>query len=412
MVQILQATLGLTIFLAFAFLLSKRRADIPWKYIVVAIACQFITAAVFIHITWARQFLGVVTFAAKGLEKANQKSTEFLFGYVGSGDLPFEVIQGSSTFIFAFQVLPVIMIIGALSALLWHWRILGTVVSAGAWFVKKLLGVSGPVGFASVANAFLGMIEAPLLIKPYLAKMSPQELFMVMSVGMSTIAGGTAIIISSIVSVDPQAFGNVVTATLMNVPGALAFSMILFPPAENAASENESTVNIKSPYRSSMDALVTGTADGVKIFVNVVSLLIVFIALVAMIDGILSIVIPELTLVTLMGYALTPVTWLLGISSDETLKAAEILGYKVAVNELVAYTYLAESFGSLSAHTHVVLTFALCGFGNFGSLAIMIGGISAMAPNRRDEIIAFGGWSFLVAFLTNCTTAAIASIVI
>lgn len=411
MAQILQATLGLTLFLAFAFLLSKEKNRIPWRYVAIAISCQFVTAGIFLHIAWARQFLGVVTFAAKGLEKANQKSTEFLFGYIGSGDIPFEVIPGTSTFIFVFQVLPVIMIVGALSALLWHWRILGAVVSAGAWIVRKLLGVSGPVGFASVANAFLGMIEAPLLIKPYLAKMSSQELFMVMSVGMSTIAGGTAIIISSIVSADTQAFGNVVTATLMNVPGALAFSMILFPPNKSGVSVSEASVSIKSPYRSSMDALVTGTADGVKIFVNVVSLLVVFIALVAMVDGMLALLHPELSLAALMGYALMPVTWLLGISPDETHRAAEILGYKVAVNELVAYTYLAESFGTLSAHTHVVLTFALCGFGNFGSLAIMLGGISAMAPDRRDEIISFGGWAFLVAFLTNCVTAAIASIV-
>ena len=408
--QTLQALLGLAILLGVAALLSRQRHHIPWRYVAAAIVGQVLVAATFLHVDWARQFLGLVTYLAKTLEKSTQRATEFVFGYVGSGPLPFETLPGSSTFIFAFQVLPVIMVIGALSALLWHWRVLGIVVSAGAWLVRKTLGVSGPVGFASVANAFLGMIESPLLIKPYLSRLPPNELFAVMAVGMSTVAGGTAVIISGIVANDPNAFGNVITATLMNVPGALAFALILFPPKESAAGFAES-VKIDSPYRSSMDALVTGTADGVKIFVNVVSLLIVFIALVAMIDLFLGAAYSGLTLSRIMGYVLSPVTWLLGIDASEVFAAAEILGTKVAVNELVAYSLLADSLGALSAHTHFVLTFALCGFGNFGSLAIMIGGVSAMAPERRDEIIRFGLWALLVAFFTNCATAAIASIV-
>ncbi len=408
--HIVQASLGLLVLLGVATLLSRDRKRIPWKYIAIAITGQVITAALFLHVPAARQVLVVVTFLAKALERATQQSTQFVLGYVGSGPLPFEVIPGSSTFVFAFQVLPVIMVIGALSALLWHWRIFGLVVSVGAWFAKKTLGVSGPVGFASVANAFLGMIEAPLLIKPYLARMAPNDLFIVMAVGMSTIAGGTAVIISGIVSEDPAAFGNVITATLMNVPGAIAFSLILFPPLAKTGDE-QVDVSLTSPYRSSMDALVTGTADGVKIFVNVVSLLIVFIALVALIDGLLDMINDNLSLATIFGYVLAPVTWLLGIDSTEVFKAAEILGTKIAVNELVAYTYLAESYGTLTPHTHLVLTFALCGFGNFGSLAIMIGGVSAMAPERREEIIKFGLWALLAAFLTNCATAAIASVV-
>ncbi|MGB5630369.1 MAG: nucleoside transporter C-terminal domain-containing protein [Woeseiaceae bacterium] len=405
-----QAFIGIAILVAIGFAASRNRTHIPWRFVGIAILGQALTGAFFLHAEWARQFLGGVTSFANVLEKATHKATSFVFGYVGSTDLPFEVIPGSSTFIFAFQVLPVIMVIGALSALLWHWRVLGLVVSAGAWFARKTLGVSPPVGFSAVANAFLGMIESPLLIKPYLSKLATHELFMVMSVGMSTVAGGTAVIIAGIVSKDPEAFGNVITATLMNVPGAIAFSLLILPPKEESQLATES-VAIESHYRSSMDALVTGTADGVKIFVNVISLLIVFITLVALIDLTLSSFVPDLSLARIMGYVLAPVTWLLGIEASEMFKAAEILGTKVAVNELVAYTYLADSYGTLSAHTHFVLTFALCGFGNFGSLAIMIGGISAMAPERREEIVRYGLWSLLVAFLTNCTTAALASII-
>ena len=286
---------------------------------------------------------------------------------------------------------------------------MGRIVAVGAWLARKTLGVSSPVGFAAVANAFLGMIEAPLLIKPYLSRISSTELFIVMAVGMSTIAGGTAVIINGILGSDTAAFANVVTATLMNVPGAIALSMILFPVVNGETSMSES-VSIASPYRSTMDALVTGTADGVKIFVNVVSLLIVFITLVALIDGSLGLLPGEWTLAKIMGYLLAPIAWLIGIPFAEMLEAAAILGTKVAVNELVAYTTLADSYGQFSDRTHYILTFALCGFGNFGSLAIMIGGISAMAPGRRDEIIRYGLWALVVAFMTNCLTAAIASL--
>ena len=410
MMQTMQALLGIGVIVAVAALLSRRRGGIPWRAVAIAIAGQAALGALFLHVEWARRFLGFVTYVARVLEQSTLEATGFVFGYVGGGELPFDVLPGSSSFVFAFQILPVILVVGALSALLLHWRVLGPVVSAGAWVLRKTIGVSAPVGFAAVANAFLGMIEAPLLIKPFLGRLTRNELFMVMVGGMSTIAGGTAVIISGIVAEDPRMFGNVITATLMNVPGAIAIAMILLPPDAGAIGV-ESGVRIDSPHRSSMAALVTGTADGVKIFINVVSLLVVFIAIVTMIDALLGLIHDELSLTRILGVALAPVTWLMGIGAGEAVAAAEILGAKVAVNELVAYTDLAGSLGTLSPHTHFVLTFALCGFGNFGSLAIMIGGLSAMAPERRDEIIALGLWALLAAFLTNCMTAGIASVI-
>ncbi|MDH5622823.1 MAG: nucleoside:proton symporter [Gammaproteobacteria bacterium] len=405
----LQAILGIGAVLAVATLLSRARRKISWKVVGIALTGQAATGALFLHVDWAKQFLVYVTVFANSIAAATKKATAFVFGYVGNAELPFEQVPGTSTFIFAFQVLPVIMVIGALSAMLWHWRVLGSIVAVGAWLARKTLGVSSPVGFAAVANAFLGMIEAPLLIKPYLSRISSSELFAVMAVGMSTIAGGTAVIISGIMHTDPAAFANLVTATLMNVPGALALSLMLFP-AINGDTRSDEVVSIETPYRSTMDALVAGTADGVKIFVNVVSLLIVFVTLVALIDGLLGLFPGELSLARILGYVLSPVAWLMGIPQAEVLDGASILGTKVAVNELVAYSALAESYGQLTDRTHFILTFALCGFGNLGSLAIMIGGVSAMAPERRDEIIRFGMWALLVAFMTNCLTAAIASL--
>lgn len=407
----LQGLIGIAVVLGAAALLSRARSSIAWRIVAIAVAGQFLTGALFLHLPWARQFLVYVTWVAKAIEAATRKATAFVFGWVGNAELPFEVVPGKSTFIFAFQVLPVIMVVGALSAMLWHWRVLGSIVAVGAWLAKKTLRVSSPVGFAAVANAFLGMIEAPLLIKPYLSRISSAELFTVMAVGLATIAGGTAVIIAGIMRMDPAAFANTVTATLMNVPGAVALSLMLFPVAKGAAHATEA-VRIDSPYRSTMDALVAGTGDGVKIFVNVVSLLIVFVTLVALIDNLLALLPGDPSLASLLGLLLAPLAWAIGLPAAEALQAASILGTKVAVNELVAYAALADSFGELSARTHVILTFALCGFGNLGSLAIMIGGISAMAPERRDEIIRYGFWALLVGFMTNCLTASIVSLLI
>ena len=408
MMQLFQTFLGIGVIVLTAVLLSRSRSDIPWRAVGIAFAGQAALGALFLHVEWASRLLGVVTYLAKVLEQSTVKATAFVFGYVGGGEVPFEVLPGSSSFVFAFQILPVILVVGAISALLLHWRVLGPVVSTGAWVLRRTVGVNSPVGFAAVANAFLGMIEAPLLIKPYLARMHPNELFAVMAVGMSTVAGGTAVVISQIVADDPRIFENVITATLMNVPGAIGMAIILFPAIPETAGGGMD-VRIESPYRSSMEALVTGTADGAKIFLHVVSLLIVFIALVAMIDALLGLIHDELSLTKILGVIFAPITWLLGIGAQEAIAAGEILGAKVAVNELVAYAALADSRGELSAHTQFVLTFALCGFGNFGSVAILIGGLSAMAPGRFKEIVGFGLWALAAAFLTNCMTAAIAS---
>lgn len=390
-------------------MISRRRSAISWRTVGLALALQGVIGALFLAMPGAQRILGAVTFAAQGLAAASAEATRFVFGFVGGGPMPFEITPGVSTFIFAFQVLPVILVVGALSALLWHWRVLGWVVALGAWILRKLLGVSSPVGFAAVANAFLGMIEAPLLIKPYLARLTRSELLMVMSVGMSTIAGGTAIIVSTLLQSDDTSFGFLVTATLMNVPGALALAFLIFPDQAKSDPGEDIEVRIDSPYRSTMDALTAGTADGVKIYINVVSLLIVFLALVAIVNGLLGVLPGGLSLQSILGWLMTPVVWLIGIPVQDLHLAGSLLGTKVAVNELVAYSALAENAVNLTEGSYLTLLFALCGFGNFGSLAILIGGLSAMAPDRRDEIIELGFWSLGIAFMTNCLTAAVAT---
>lgn len=406
---VFQAILGVAVFLGCAVLTSRHRGGIRWRRAAIALVAQFLIAAVFLHSAAAKSVLSGVTKLAKILESSTREGTRFVFGYLGGGELPFAISADSTTFIFAFQVLPIIIVVGALSALLWHWRILKVLVKPVAWVVQRGLGVSSPVGFVAVSNIFLSMIEAPMLIKPYLEKLTVAELFALMTVGLSTVAGGTLIVISAILSADELAFGHVVTATLMNVPGAIAMAHCIFPWGAESRQPTD-TVNVQTPYRSSMDALLTGTADGGRVFLNVVALLIVFISLMAMLNACLGLLVPGLTLVDLLAWPAAPFVWLMGIPMDELLAAGGILGTKIAVNELVAYTLLAESFATLTYPTGFTLSFALCGFGNIGSLAILIGGLTAMAPERRDDILRWSPLALWAAFLTNCMTGAVAFI--
>lgn len=400
--------MGILVFAGLAFVCSRSRQSVGWRFVGLAIAAQFAVAALFLHVGVAKTLLSGLTRVAKLLEDSTKQATSFVFGYVGGAELPFEVGVGASTFVFAFQILPIIIVVGALSALLWHWRVLNALITPVAWIVRRTLGVSGPVGFVAVANAFLSMLEGPMLIKPYLSGLKEHELFAVMTVGLSTVAGGTLIVISSILSVDDGAFGHVVTATLMNVLGAIAVSRLMFP---GDSADSAHRVVVTTPYRSSMDALVAGTADGGKVFLNVVALLIVFMSLMAMINSGLGLLWSGLSLQQVLAWPAAPFVWLMGMPSDEVLQAGAILGTKVAINEIVAYSLLAEGYSSLSPSTAFTLTFALCGFGNIGSLAILIGGLTAMAPDRRAEILRWSPLALLAALLTNGLTASIAFIV-
>ena len=405
---VLQAVMGVLVFAALAFACSRSRQVVRWRFVGLAVATQFAVAALFLHVGVAKALLSGLTQVAKLLEDSTRQATSFVFGYVGGAEAPFEIGAGASTFVFAFQVLPIIIVVGALSALLWHWRVLNAVIAPVAWIVRRTLGVSGPVGFVAVANAFLSMLEGPMLIKPYLSRLKEHELFAVMTVGLSTVAGGTLIVISSILAVDEQAFGHVVTATLMNVFGAIAVSHLMFP---GDSADPADRVVVTTPHRSSMDALVAGTADGGRVFLNVVALLIVFMSLMALINSGLGLLHSGLSLEQVLAWPAAPFVWLMGMPLEEVLHAGGILGTKVAINEIVAYSLLAESYSSLSAPTAFTLTFALCGFGNIGSLGILIGGLTAMAPERRADILRWSPLALWAALLANGLTASIAFIV-
>jgi CNT family concentrative nucleoside transporter len=290
---------------------------------------------------------------------------------------------------FAFQILPLVIVISALAALLWHWRILPVVVGAFAWGLRKTLGIGGAVGLGSAATIFLGMIEAPLLIRPYLAKLSRAELFMLFSVGLATVAGTVFVLYATILQpVIPGALGHILVASFMSLPAALMLARVMIP----GASETEVHVAPEFAYRSSMDAIARGTEDGLKLWLNIVAMLLVIVALVALADIILSHA-PDvsgapLTVERIFGWIFAPVVWLFGIPWNEAATAGSLMGEKTVLNEFVAYLGLAHlPAGALDPRSRLIMLYAMCGFANLGSVGIMIAGVGSLVPERRNEIV-------------------------
>ena len=346
------------------------------------------------------------------LQQATQEGTSFLLGYLGGGELPFEAKSGSSAFILAFQALPLVLVISALSAMLYYWRILPAIVRGFAWCLRKTLGIGGTAGVSTAANVFVGMVEAPLLVRPYLAKASRSDLFVIMVAGMATIAGTVMVLYATILSAAvPDALGHILTASLINAPGAILMARLLVPPAPDAEIDAD-TVALPRTAASSIDAVTQGTLEGVKLLINVTAMLVVMVALVSLVNAMLGLL-PDiaggaLTLQRMFGWVLAPAAWLIGIPWEQAQTAGGLLGVKVVLNEFLAYADLAKlGEESLSSRSRLILTYALCGFANFGSLGIMIGGLGTLAPERRAEIAALGLKSVLAGMMTTLLTGAI-----
>lgn len=413
--HVLQALLGIAVFLGIAWLLSENRRRVPVRAVLVGLLAQALIAWAMLRAPLLQAFFASITRGVELLHSATQTGTSFAFGYLAGGTLPFPVRDGGNTFIFAIQSLPMVLTIGALSALLWHWRVLMYAVRGAGWVVQRLFGVSGPVGVSNAACVFLGMVEAPLLVRPYIAGLSRSDLFVVMTGGMAVIAGSTMVLIASILQPRmPNAFPHLLIASLINAPMAISVARLMMP-GEGILDPGPS-VELRSPYRGALDALMTGTVDAVKLLANVIGLLIVVVALITLLNLILALV-PHtggpLTIQGMLGYVLQPVPWLMGIDWNEALPAASLLATKLVVNELFAYSDLMSlPAGTLSPHAVTVLTYALCSFGNLASLAIMTGALGTMAPSRMAEIVAIGPKSIVAAFLTTSISGAMVTLVV
>jgi CNT family concentrative nucleoside transporter len=409
----LQSALGIVCFIAVSWALSEDRGRIPWRTLLTGIALQFILAALLLWLPAFRQTFIGLNELLQALEQATQSGTAFVFGYLAGGDLPFTETGAGSSFILAFRALPLILLVSALSALLFYWRILPMIVRALSWLLQKALGIGGALALGSITNIFVGMVEAPLFIRPYLKELNRNELFTLMTTGMATIAGTVMVLYASILrEAIPDAMGHLLVASLISAPAAIVIAQALIPPTGRATAGE-----LVPPQRaeSSMDAITRGTLQGVELLINITALLVVMIALVSLANLFIGLL-PDVggsavTLQRLLGWLLAPLAWLMGLPWDQALTGGSLLGTKIVLNELLAYLDLAGlPDGQLDTRSRLIMIYALCGFANFGSLGIMIGGLGTMVPERRSEITALGIRSIAAGTLATCMTGALIGI--
>jgi concentrative nucleoside transporter, CNT family len=395
----IQAIAGIAGLVAAAWLLSERRREVPWRAVLAGLALQLALAVVFLKVRGVKEAFFKLNDALLVLEQATQAGTGLVFGYLGGGPLPFPVSDPAATFVLAFRALPLVLLISALSALLFYWRVLPAIVRLLSLALEKLMRVGGVVGLSTAANVFVGMVEAPIFVRPYLARVSRGELFAIMVGGMASIAGTVLFLYGTILRPTmPDAVAHLLIASILSAPAALVIAFLMVPPHGDSTGGR---LELVSGASSSMDALTRGTLEGAQLLVNIVAMLVVFVALVALVN----LLIAPYTLQQGLGWALAPLAWLAGIPWSEARIAGALLGTKTVINELVAYIELSK-LTELSERSRLLLIYALCGFANFGSLGIMIGGLGTLCPERRAEVIALGLKSILAGTLATCLTAA------
>lgn len=417
----LQSMLGIALLPFAAWLLSENRRAAPPKallrFVLVGLAAQFVIAAVLLGLPQSRFVFEALAGAVRALQEATLVGVRFVFGYLGGGPVPYPEASPANGFILAFRALPLILVMSVLSRLLYHWGILPIIVRGVAAVLRRVLGVSGPLGIAAAAKVFLGMVEAPLLIRPYLARLGRGELFALMTVGMATVAGTVFALYAAILEPSvPGAAGHVLTASVMNVPAALVIARLMVPSGY-AAADATAEMDLGPRPASSMEAIAQGTADGLKLLAYVVAMLIVMVALVALansaLGGIGRMVGLTLTFEKIVGWAAAPLAFIIGIPWAEAGTGGSLIGMKVVLNELLAYLHLTQlPEGALSPRSRTIMTYALCGFANLGSLGILVGGLSSMAPERRPEIAELGMRALLGGVMATLLTASVVGVIL
>ncbi len=407
---VLHGLFGITILLATAAACSENFRAIPLRVVVAGVLTQIALALLLLKFPPAVSLILLVSRAVDALQRATEQGSAFVFGYLAGGPLPFTESAIGTSYILALRAFPLVLTISALAALLLYWGVLQRLVGALTWLLRRTFGIGGALGIGAVVHVFVGMVEAPLLIRPWLRTMGRGELFALMSCGMAGIAGTVMVIYTSLLaSVVPEAFNNILVASVIGTPAALAIAAIMVPFRPHAGEVAELVV--EHPAAGALDAIVRGTSDGVAVLVSLIALLIVSIAFVALLNEMLSLL-PSimgapLTLQRLIGWLFWPLLGAIGIPVADLPTAATLMGTKTALNEFVAYIDLGKlPPDALSPRARLMMTYALCGFANFGSLGIMIGGMTAMAPERRADIIALAPRSLLSGTLATCMSAA------
>ncbi len=411
----LQSLAGLLCFAALAWCLSENRRGVRLPLVACGLLLQVALAFILLRVPFFRGLFLALNRAVMMLEASTRAGTSLVFGYLGGGPLPFEVRQPGADFILAFRALPLVIVISALSALFFYWKILPLVVRAFSWLLERSMGLGGAEGLGVSANIFVGMVESPLFIRPYVEQMSRSEIFALMTSGMATIAGTVMVLYANILgSRIPDIMGHILTASIISVPAAVTVAKIMIP-AEGPPTAGR--MQAPDPALNAMDAVTRGTLQGVQLLINIVAMLIVLVALVHLANLLLALLPPvgrhPLTLQRVLGVLMAPVVWLMGVPWAEAHTAGALMGTKTILNEFIAYLDMSHlPPGALSARSSLIMTYAMCGFANPGSLGIMIGGMGTMAPGRRDEIVSLGLRSILAGTLATCMTGAVVGMLV
>lgn len=413
--MVVRASVGLLVFLAIAWLFSENRRRVAWRTVLAGFVLQLALGALLLKLpVFTKAFVGLNQ-VVLALEESTAAGARTVFGYLGGGPLPYEETVPGSSFILAFRGLPLILVISALSSLLFYWKVLPWVVRGMSWLLQRSMRLGGAEGLGVAANVFVGMVEAPLLIRPYVERLTRSELFSLMACGMATIAGTVMVLYASVLrGAVPNALGHILTASLISAPASIAIAKLMVPETGEATSARLDTGEVA---RSSMDAITKGTFQGIQLLLSVVAMILVLVALVHLVNILLGTA-PDvrgqpLTLQRALGWVMAPVVWLLGVPWSEATQAGALMGTKTIINEFVAYLDLAAlPEGALSERTRLIMMYAMCGFANPGSLGIMIGGLGTMAPARREEIVALGLRSIVAGTLATLMTGAVVGVLV
>lgn len=417
MTYYLQIIIGALALISLGVMFSDNIKKINLKYLFNAIALQFLLAILLIKVPLITSFFESLSQGVLALKAATDQGTGFVFGYLADGaPKPFEVVNPASANIFIFSGLMLIIVVSALAAILWHWRVLPIVIKAISTLFKKPLNIGGPVGLSATANIIFGQVEAPLLIKPYLKKMTRHELLTLMIVGMSTISGGVMVVYTTMLAdlYGISLIGHFLTASIISVPAAIMYANIMMP--SNQKTEDQNEIKESSLYKSTLDALTRGTQDGLNITLSIAALLLVLISLVTLVNfaltGLPLIDGEVISLERMAGWIFSPIAWCMGIPWSEAQLGGSLLGVKTILNEFVAYVNLAGIDASdLSEKSRLIMLYALCGFANLSSVGILLSGISAMVPERKDDLISVSGKALVGATLASCFTGLVVGII-
>ena len=386
----LQSALGICAILALAWACSEDRRAFPWRVVIGTLLLQGVIAMLLLKAPMVRDALFKVNGVVTALTGATRAGTGFIFGYLGGGAAPFDVTHPGNMINLAFGILPLVMVISALSAILWHWRILPFIVNGLALALKKTLGLGGAVGLGAVATVFLGNIEGSLVIRPYLDRMNRTEIFILMTVGLSVIAGTVFVLYATILApVLPGALAHLLVASMMSLPAGIGIARVMVPgPAETDITEAQGSVH----YRSTMDAMAQGTENGLNIYLKIIAMLVVTTSLAALANVVLAqfpgFLGQPVTVERVLGWVFSPFVWLLGVPWSQAPAAGSLMGVKIVLTELIAYLKMsAMPAGVLDARSTQIMVYAMCGFANFASVGISIAGMSTLVPARRDMVV-------------------------